>query len=81
MCKLTSGVFENLGITPPMDVDQRVAYTQCILRGSAIKNYNAVLLECKQSAKKLAGDKWDLGVLKWLSTEDLWAWAKKDGIA
>ena len=30
--------------------------------------------------KDLAGDKWDLGTLKELSTDDFWAWAKKYGI-
>ena len=80
MCKLTAVVFEHLDIIPPMDVDQRVSYTQCILRGSVLKNYKLVLVECKKSAEELTGDKWDLGVLKGLSTEDFWDWAKKDGI-
>ena len=33
MHDLSSGVFEHLEITSHMDVDQRVAYTQPILRG------------------------------------------------
>ena len=37
MRDLTVGVFENLGITSPMDVDKMLAYTQRILRGSALK--------------------------------------------
>ena len=36
MHKLTIGVFENLKITSPMDVDKRLAYTQSILRGAAL---------------------------------------------
>ena len=76
----TVGVFEHLDITSPMDVDQRVAYTQRILRGAALKNYREVLVECKHSEKDIAGDKWDLGELKGLSTVDLWAWSKKDSI-
>ena len=48
MRKLTSEVFEHLEITSPMDVDQRMAYIQNILIGSALKKYKAVLLECKQ---------------------------------
>ena len=72
MRDLTSGMFEHLDITSPMDVYQRVAYTQQIIRGAALKNYKAVLVEYKRSAKELAGDKWTLGVLKGLSTDDLW---------
>ena len=30
--------------------------------------------------KDLVGDKWDLDVLKELSTGDFWTWTKKDGI-
>ena len=54
MRDLTVGLFEHLETTSPVDVDKRVAYTQCILRGVELKKYRAVLLECKQSAKELA---------------------------
>ena len=47
MRDLTSGVFEHLGITLTMDVDQRVAYMQRILIGAVIKKYKVVLVECK----------------------------------
>ena len=63
-----------------MDVDQRVAYTNHILRGAALKTHKAVMVECNQSAKDLAGYKWDLGALKELSTDELWTWANKYGI-
>ena len=63
-----------------MDVDQNVAYMQSILRGAALQKYKAVLVECKQSSKDLAGDKCTLGALKKLSTDDFWNWAKKYGI-
>ena len=36
MRSLTSGVFDHLEITSPMDADQRIAYTQRILRGGAL---------------------------------------------
>ena len=36
MRNLTVGVFEHPEIILPTDVDKRLAYTQCILRGSAI---------------------------------------------
>ena len=78
MHNLTIGVFENLDTTSPMDVYQWVAYTQQILRGAVLKNYRAVLLERKQSTKDIAVDKWDIGELKGLSTDDLWDWTKKD---
>ena len=54
MRDLTVRLFEHLETTSPVDVDKRVAYTQCILRGVELKKYRAVLLECKQSAKELA---------------------------
>ena len=39
-----------------MDMDQRVSYTQHILKGSALKKYIEVMVECRQSAKELTGD-------------------------
>ena len=80
MDNLTSGVFGHLDITSTMDVYQRLAYTQIILRGSALKKYKAVLLECKQLVKYIAVDKWTLGEMKGLSTNDFWAWEKSDGL-
>ena len=70
MCDITSGLFEHIETTYTMDVDQRVSYTQCILRGAALKNYKAVLVECNQSANDLAGDSWYLGELKEISTDN-----------
>ena len=72
MRNLTVGVFEHLEITSSIDEDQRVAFMQRILRLSALRKYRAVLVECKQLVKEIAGDKWDLGKLKGLSTDDLW---------
>ena len=80
MCNRTSRVFENIDITSPIYVDQRIAYTQIILTGAVLKKYKAVLMECKQSAKDLAGDKWTLGKFKELYTEELWNWEKSDRI-
>ena len=48
---LTVGVFEHLDITSPMDVGNRLAYTQSILRGAALKKYQEVLVICRHSAK------------------------------
>ena len=61
-----------------MDVEKRLAYTQCILRGAALKIYREVLVACRQSAKDLAGDEWNLGELAGLSVEAFWDWAKTD---
>ena len=80
MYDLTSGLFEHLEITSPMDVDKRVAYTQRILRGTALWKYKDVQLKCKQLAKDLARDIWILGKLKELSKDILWTWAKCGGI-
>ena len=44
MRDLNIGVFEHLDITSTMDVYQRVAYTQRIIRAYALKNYKAVLV-------------------------------------
>ena len=64
-----------------MEVYQRIAYTQRILRGVALKKYKAVLMDCKQSAKDLVGYKGSLGHLKALSTEDFWTWGESGGLA
>ena len=56
MRNLTVGVFEHLEIISPTDVDKGLAYTQRILRGSALKKYREILVTCKQPKKELAGD-------------------------
>ena len=75
---LTVGVFEHLEIIYTTIVDKRLAYTQRILRGSALKKHQEVLMTCKQSAKELTGDEWTLGDMSGLLTEDFWTWAKTD---
>ena len=37
-------------------------------------------MDCKELAKDIAGDKWTLGYLKALSTEQFCTWAKIDGL-
>ena len=54
MRDLTSGVFEHLDTTYPMEVDQRIAYTHLILRGAALRKYKVVLMACKESMKDFA---------------------------
>ena len=69
MRNLTVGVFENLEIISPTDVDKRLACTQCILRGSVPKKYREILVTCKQLAKKLVGDECNLGDMSRETTE------------
>ena len=64
-----------------MDVDKRVAYTYIILIGSSLNKCKGVMLECKQLAKYLVGDKWTIGKLKGISTEDFWTWDNSYGLA
>ena len=78
MRNLTVGVFENLDITSPMDMDKRVAYMQRILIGAALKNYREVLVSCSNLAKELVVDKWNLRKLTGLSAEAFWTWANTD---
>ena len=78
MRDLTVGVFEHLQITSPMDVDKRLAYTQRIIRGAALKNYQEVLVICRQLVKDVAGDEWTLSNMTGLAAEDFWTWAKTD---
>ena len=61
---LTSRLFEQLEITSPIYVYQRVNCMQLLLRGSALKKSKAVLMECKELAKELAGYQWNLGEIK-----------------
>ena len=70
MHNLTAGVFEHLEIISPTDVDKRLAYTQRILRGYALKKYREVLVTCKQLVKDLASDEWNLRDMSGISTED-----------
>ena len=78
MCDLNVGVFKHLEIILPTYVGKGIAYTQRILRRSKLKKYQEVLMTCKQSAKELVGDKWTLGDMNGLSTEDFWNWEKTD---
>ena len=80
MHNLTSGVFEHLDINSPMDVYQRVAYIQRILRRAVIKRYKAVLLECYKLARGMAGEKWNLSELKGLSMDNFCTWLNSDGV-
>ena len=78
MRDLTVGQFEHLETTSPMNTDQKVAYTRSTLKGAALKKYREVLVACRQLAKELEGDEWNLGKLAGLSADDFWTWAKMD---
>ena len=60
MRDLPVGVFENLKITSPMDVDKRLTNTQRTIRVAALIKYRVVLVTCRQSEKDLAGNEWTL---------------------
>ena len=72
MRNLNSVVFDHRGITYPMEVEQRVAYMQRIMRGESIEKYKALLMEYKQSENDISEDKRTLGYFKALCTEELW---------
>ena len=74
MSDLAVGVFEHLNITSPIYMYKRLACTQRILRGAALKKYREVMVTCKQSAKELAGYKWNVRKLTGLSAEAFWTW-------
>ena len=57
-------------------MDQRVAHTQRILKGSALKKYREVMVGFRQSVKELAVDEWNLDELTELPTDDFWTWVK-----
>ena len=78
MRDLIVGVFEHLDITSPVDAEKRLVYMKCILRGSALKKYQEVLVTYRQSANDIAGDEWTLGDLTGLSMEEFWNWSKTD---
>ena len=78
MCNLTVNVFEHLDITYPMDVNKRIAYIQSILRETAIKKYQEVMVTCTQLLKELAGDECTLRDMTALTAEYFWTWAKMD---
>ena len=80
MHDLTHGVFEHLEITPPLDVDRRVNYTQNLLRGPVLKNYKTVMAECKDPSKGISGDQWTLSATKYVTMEQLWTWTKIYGV-
>ena len=45
-------------------MDQRVNYTQILLRGAVLKKYKNVLADWKETANGIAGYQWTLGKAK-----------------
>ena len=74
MHDLTRGVFEHLEITSTIDVDRKVKYTQRLLRGLALNKYKTVLAEWKDPENDIAGDKWTLGAVKYVTMDQFWTW-------
>ena len=76
MRNLTVRVFEHLEIVSPIYKDIMLVCAQLVIRGSALKKYQEVLVTCKQSSKELAGADWTWGDIKGLYTEAFWDWEK-----
>ena len=76
MRDLKRGLFEDLEITFPLDVDKRVNYMQRLLKRLALNKYKTVLSECKASAKVIAGDQWTLSAKKYVIMEKFRTWEK-----
>ena len=72
MRALPSGVFLHLDTTSTMEVEQRFAYTQRILREAELKKYKTLLKACKGLENDIAEEKWNLRDFKELSIEDFW---------
>ena len=72
MLYLSVGVFEYIEITPVMDIDLRIKYTESILQGPAIKNFRQVLVECKDSEKGLYGYQWSIGWTNDVTMKQFW---------
>ena len=73
-------MFEHLETTSHMDIDKKVNYMQRLLSVPVLKKYKTVLADFNELAKGIAGDQWTLGETKYVTMEQLWIWAKKDGI-
>ena len=80
MNNIPVGVFGHPEITYVMYIYLRIKYTERILRGTELKKFRHVLVECKESDKGLSGNQWSVGSEKSISMEQLWTWAKMDYI-
>ena len=76
---LTSGLFEHPVITYPLNVYQRFNYKHRLLRGDALKEYKAVLEECKETANDISGDQWALSEANCITVGRFLTWAKEYG--
>ena len=80
MRNITVWMFEHLEITYKLDVDQRVKYTNRILKGPAIKNilHNFWIERIQLSI--FPWNQWTFGIAKEISMEKFWVWYKSDGL-
>ena len=76
MHDLTVRLFEHQETTSPTDSDQRIAYTEWIIRGAALNKYKIILEECNDSVKEIAGDHRKIGPTKDLTMVQLWSLVK-----
>ena len=73
---INSGVFENLEIPSPLDIDKRVNCTKRLLRWLLLKKYKDILTECKETLKGISGGQWMIGEVKDGTMDRFWTWEK-----
>ena len=54
-------IFEHLGITSSLDVDDRVKYIERILKGESQKKFKSVLVSYKENNLYEEGENWTIG--------------------
>ena len=69
MWDITVGVFEHLDITPKLDIDKRVKYTERILTSPAIKKHCASLMDFKDMVNDFARNQWTFLSARYSSME------------
>ena len=58
--ELPVGILEHLNITPWSDVDIRVNFIDCILKGAALKKFTVLLPTFKENIALEVGGNWTL---------------------
>ena len=60
MHDLTIGIFEHLNTTTWTDIDIRVTFIECILKGAALKKFTVLLPTFKENIALEVGGNWTL---------------------
>ena len=80
MHNITVGVFKHLEIASKIYPDQRVNYTERILRVLALHCFQQFLLACKEEYRGLDENVWTLRAAKIVTMEQSWVWDKVGGV-